>query len=122
MKQKEKADLNRRALEALGFRVEDGWVVGPDEEVICHEKAWQWPDLIGDPDGTGGCWGQVMVANRLNLMPCGWRWYCTFHDQLVARIGDSPGEAVARLCISAAEKGLKLRWRSPRLTAGSSTR
>jgi hypothetical protein len=115
MKQKDKAYLNRRALEALGFIVIEfdrrlkAWF-GRSPERPSDEQPL--PDLIGDPDGTGGCWGQVIVANLLNLMPCGGQWYCMRDNCFVVgtRFGDSPGEAVARWCIEAEKAGLKPKW------------
>jgi hypothetical protein len=117
---RKKADLNRRALEALG------WIITQHPSIHTRGTVWKRPDdgrelyfgpekspdLIGNPDGTGGCWGQVIVANLLNLMPCGGEWYCMRDNWFVVgtRFGDSPGEAVARWCIEAEKAGLKPKW------------
>jgi hypothetical protein len=116
MKQEEKADLNRRALLALGWTVEDDQIwTDPNGYDLYYAKGYG-PDLIGNPDGTGGCWGQVMVANRLTITWVDanggfWRW-CAMpgHSGVDVVDGASPGEAVARWCVWAEEAGLKPKW------------
>ena len=129
MKREEKADLNWRALLALGGTFNDDPRSGstiwknPDGHDLYYAKGYD-PDLIGNPDGTGGCWGQVMVTNGLAIRPDGdyWRVYNRYGIQTLHVVGDSPGESFARWCIEAEKAGLKPKWRKEQANVGAAVR
>jgi hypothetical protein len=120
MTDREKSDLNLRALGALGWKIERSrlynvWTSPEGERYYYRsELGIGGFDIIGNPYGLGGCWGQVMVANRLTVRPDGdyWHVHNRYGIPTIAVLDDSPGEAVARWCIEARKAGLKLKWRN----------